>query len=416
MKIVTLTEEEFDKYASKHKYRNYYQSSSYANTIKNFGFNIHYLGITDDSDSLIGASLIIFKEIFMGNKIAYAPRGILFDYNDSSKLEELVEKLKQILGKQGFVLLRIDPIIPSTIRDSKGNIININTEANIIITNLKRCSFIRRENNLSLEGEKPSFEAITLFNKPILDIFNNFDKRTRHKIKKATNTGIEIFIDEDKNINKLYEFIKNKHDKPIEFYENLIKNFNSNIDIYYSVLNTEKFVISSKKLYEREMDINDELARKIQDSVSKGTDKRTIINKKMESDKLINTYKNDLVLATKLLKEYPKGLIVGGAIVITYDNAAYLVIEGFDTKYKALNPNYLLKWKMINDYHNKSYKYLNLNAVVGVFEENNKYAGLNEMKLGFGSVITEYIGEFDIILNNFGYNISKRAIKDKIDT
>lgn len=30
-----------------------------------------------------------------------------------------------------------------------------------------------------------------------------------------------------------------------------------------------------------------------------------------------------------------------------------------------------------------------------------------EMKLGYNSTITEYIGEFDIVLNNFSYNLYK---------
>jgi len=35
------------------------------------------------------------------------------------------------------------------------------------------------------------------------------------------------------------------------------------------------------------------------------------------------------------------------------------------------------------------------------------------MKLGFNSIITEYIGEFDIILNNFTYNLYKSLGKNK---
>jgi len=60
---------------------------------------------------------------------------------------------------------------------------------------------------------------------------------------------------------------------------------------------------------------------------------------------------------------------------------------------------------MIQDYNDKGYKYINLNGIVGDFENENEYSGLNEMKLGFNSIITEYIGEFDIILNNFSYNL-----------
>ena len=74
--------------------------------------------------------------------------------------------------------------------------------------------------------------------------------------------------------------------------------------------------------------------------------------------------------------------------------------------------NLLLKWQLINDYNNAGLKYINLNAIVGEFNESNEYSGLNESKLGFNSTATEYIGEFDIILNSFAYGLYKKVNKD----
>ena len=413
MKIVTISPEQFDRYAKMHRYRNYYQTSIYGNTMRKFGFNVHFLGITDDSNKLIGASLIIYREVFMGHKIAYAPRGILFNYDNPNQLKELAEKLKKILGKQGFMLLKIDPYIPSTIRDHEGNIMNFNNQVNLIMANLQTAGFIHQGRTLFFEGEKPRWEALVLLNKDIRSIFNSFDKRTRHKIRKAANSGIECYKDRSKNINVLYQFIKRKSPKPIEFYRELISNYGDNAEVYYARLNTEVYVINSRRAYEREMEKNDQIAEKIQNIDITPQVKNALLNKKMESDKLLNTYKNNMVQATNLLKEYPKGIIVAGAITIKYDNSAFLYMDGFDTKYSNLNPSYLLKWRMIDDYNKQHLKYFNLNAIVGEFERKNKYSGLNEMKLGFNSIVTEYIGEFDIILNNFTYSLYKSFNKNK---
>ena len=413
MKIVTISPEQFDRYAKMHRYRNYYQTSIYGNTMRKFGFNVHFLGITDDSNKLIGASLIIYREVFMGHKIAYAPRGILFNYDNPNQLKELAEKLKKILGKQGFMMLKIDPYIPSTIRDHEGNIIHFNNQVNLIMANLQTAGFIHQGRTLFFEGEKPRWEALVLLNKDIRSIFNSFDKRTRHKIRKAANSGIECYKDPSKNINVLYQFIKRKSPKPIEFYRELISNYGDNAEVYYARLNTEVYVINSRRAYEREMEKNDQIAEKIQNIDITPQVKNALLNKKMESDKLLNTYKNNMVQATNLLKEYPKGIIVAGAITIKYDNSAFLYMDGFDTKYSNLNPSYLLKWRMIDDYNKQHLKYFNLNAIVGEFERKNKYSGLNEMKLGFNSIVTEYIGEFDIILNNFTYSLYKSFNKNK---
>ena len=160
------------------------------------------------------------------------------------------------------------------------------------------------------------------------------------------------------------------------------------------------------------IEINNDLANKIQNTTNTNS-KKKLINEKMESDKLVNTYKKNLVWATNLLKENPEGLIIGTSLNLTYDNVCYLIIEGFNQNFKTLNPNYLIKWKMINDYKNKNIKYINLNAVSGEFTKINKYSGLNEMKLGFNSLVTEYIGEFELIISPLPYNLYKNLNKEK---
>lgn len=413
MKIVTLSPEQFDRFAASHRYRNYYQSSAYGNVMVKFGYNVHYLGVVSDLNKLIGATLIIYKEIFMSNKIAYAPRGILFNYEDADQVVEMTKKLKQLLGKQGFMLLRMDPYIPETIRDQDGNTINFNNQASKIIDNLRKAGFSYKGKTKFFETEKPRWEALVLLNRDDREIFAKFDKRTRNKIRKATAHGIQVYRDSDRDLNALYRFVKKKTPNPIAFYKELCKNFKNNIEIFYAVLSTETFTINSRRILEQEQQKNDQLNALIQDMTLDRKERNNFLNQKMESDKLLNTYKNNIVLATDLLKQYPQGIKVAAAMVITYDNAAYVFVDGVNEEYSSLNANYLLKWYMIQNYNNRGFKYLNLNAIVGEFQEKNQYSGLNEMKLGFNTTITEYLGEFDIILNNFSYNLYKSFNKNK---
>ena len=408
MKIVKLSATQFDKFANTHRYRNYIQSSMYANVMTKFGYHAQFLGIVNEENKLIGATLIIYKEVFMNNKMAYAPRGILMDYENKKLLEELVEKLKKVLGKQGFMFLRIDPYIPITIRDSEGNIMNFNNKSNTIIDNLEKTGFIYKGKTLMFDSEKPRWEALVLLQKDIREIFAKLDKRTRNKIRKANNSGVEIVKDTSRNITELYNFIEKKDKKPLSFYKEINNKFANKVEVYYAKLNTELFLISSRKNYESETENNAELANKIQNISLEPKERNNLLNKKMESDKLITTYKKNLIVATDLLKNNPEGIIIAGAMVIKYDNAAFLFAEGIDEEYGYLNANYLLKWQLISDYNSQGLKYLNLNGIVGEFDKPNEFSGLNESKLGFNSTITEYIGEFDLILNNFTYNLYKK--------
>lgn len=411
MKIVKLSSAQFDKFASSHRYRNYYQTSMYANVMNKFGYHTQFLGVVNDENKLIGATLLLYKDVFMNNKIAYAPRGILFNYENKENIIELVEKLKKVLGKQGFMYLRIDPYIPLTIRDSEGNIMNFNNKGNEIIDNLKKAGFEYKGNNLFFETEKPRWEALVLLQNDLRELFAKLDKRTRNKIRKAANSGVQVVRDDTKSVTKLHEFIGKKEKKPLSYYQKIVEMYEGNVDIYYAKLNTETYLINSRRNYEKELEYNDNLAEMVQDMSLDEKERSQYINKKMESDKLITTYKNNLLNSTELLKSNPDGIIIGGALVIKYDNAAYLISEGIDESYGHLNAGYMLKWQLINDYTNERLKYLNLNAIVGEFDEENEYSGLNEAKLGYNSTVTEYIGEFDIILNSFAYNWYKKMNK-----
>lgn len=413
MKLVTLNQQQFNKYASSHRYRSYYQTSAYGLSMLKLGYNVHYFGIVDGTNSLIGATMILYKEVFMNNKIAYAPRGILFDYSDSKKVKELAECLKNLLGKQGFMLLRMDPYIPISIHSNDGNLINMNNQESIILENLATAKFEYKGKNLFFENEKPRWEALVLLNKNEEVLFESFDKRTRNKIRRAKNIGIEVYNDTTKDIKDLYEFVGKKDKKPIKYYEALVKNFGENIDVYYAKINTETFIINSRKMYENELLNNEQLAERIQQYAPNDKERQNTLNKKMESDKLVSSYKNNMLLATELLKNHPEGILIGGALVIKYDNAAYIVSDGYNEKFSSLNASYLIKWQMISDYNRQGLKYLNMNAVVGEFEKKNTYSGLNEMKLGFNTIVTEYIGEFDLVLNNFTYNLFKSFNKGK---
>ena len=411
MKIVKLSAAQFDKYTSTHRYRNYFQTSQYANIMIKFGYHAQFLGIADDNNKIIGATLIIYKNVFMNNKIAYAPHGILFDYEDFDNTKELTKLLKKTLGSQGFMLLRMDPYIPLTIRDNEGNTMNFNNKGTQIIENIVKSGFKYKGKTLYFETEKPRWEALVLLQRDIREIYARVDKRTRNKISRATKSGVEIKKDENRNINDLYRFVSKKEKKPLSYFKAVCDSYESNVDIYYAKINTETFLINSRRSYEKEVEYSNSLADKIQDMTLEDSEREAYLNKKMESDRLITTYKNNLLKATDLLKSNPDGIPIGAAMVIKYDNAAYIFTEGIDEEYGYLNASTLLKWQLINDYNEQGFKYINLNGVVGDFENENEYSGLNESKLGFNSIVTEYIGEFDIVLNNLMYSWYQRSNK-----
>lgn len=414
MKIVKLKKEKFDEIAKNQPLGNYYQTISYGNLMTSSGFTPNYIGFVHNN-LLVGVSLILSREVFMGLKYGYAPRGLLINYEDYSIVPELLKKLKSYLFKSGYLILKIDPLIIKTIRNKKGDILNQNNNIDNIMKTLTNGDFIHCGFNNYLEAVKPRWHAmVELKNKTAVELFYNLEKNIRNKLRKSTKFGIEIYKASNDQIETMYEFIKNKGNYSLEYYKNFAKCFPNEFEIYFARINTNAYVSNSKDLYEKEVENNDYLNNTIQDEGLKGKDMRLILNKKMQSDKVLDSYKKHLIFSTNLLKKYPNNIIIGGAIVVKHNNTLNLLIDGYLPEYKNLSPSYLTKWKIIEKYAGSDMEYFDLNAIVGDFGKNSKFKGLNESKLGFDAKAIEYIGEFNVICNKPMYNLY-RSTKDKFN-
>ena len=127
----------------------------------------------------------------------------------------------------------------------------------------------------------------------------------------------------------------------------------------------------------------------------------------MNSDKLLLTYKNDVQKSTELNKK-KMNTYIAGALVIKYQNRAHILISGYDKKYKDFDPNYFLHNELIK-YYQKNYDYLDLNGLTGDFTKENPYYGLNQFKIGFNPRIYEYIGEYDLVIDERKYKKERNS-------
>lgn len=411
MKIVTLKESEFENFASKHKYSNYYQTINYAKLMKDEGYDYHIVGFLNNSNEIIGASILLYKKCFMNYKMAYAPFGFLIDYTNSDLIDELTDRLKKLLIKQKFIYLKLNPLVKCSERDKEGNITAYNPEINNILEILQKNDYLHKGFNNFFENEKPRWNAIVKLNATNEKIYENFNKQTRNKISKATRSGIEMIKGNEEDLKIFYEFVKKKHNHTLKYYKNMYKNFGNNITLYLAKINPELYVKNNEEALQKETILNDTFNEKLQKLSRTNNDITKILNKKMESDKKLSIYQRNFVKASKMKSENFEGIIIGGMLIIKNNKTATVVIEGFDEDYTDFNPNYLLKWEIIKELNQENFEILNLNGIVGEFKEKNRYTGLNEMKLGFSTNIVEYIGEFDLIINKPIYNLYQSKLE-----
>jgi len=299
--------------------------------------------------------------------------------------------------RKKIVFLKINPEIPIATIDYNDKYKKTTNDNISILEELKKIGFKRRKETEPLQLLQPKLTA--LINLKDYDI-NKLEKRFRNKIKSTENKGLEIEIADSSKIEYLYEFVKNMKDRNINYYRNFLETFKktNQADLMLVKINYQKYLINSKKKVEEEQIKNDELNERLQKDASEKN-----LNEKMNSDKILEEYKQDVIYATAGLKKNEETYIAG-AIIIKYENKISILIAGVDKNYNYLNPNYFLHNKILDMYKDE-YEIADINRIAYDFNEESKFSGLNKYKFGFNPTITEYIGELDLIVSEWRFKI-----------
>ena len=400
MKLRTLSIFEFDDYAKTHPLGSYNQTSSYAMLASEQGFEYDLLGFVDDQGNIKAASLILYKKLGMFNRYGYAPKGFLIDYHDTELLKEFTKALKKYYYKKNFAFIKVNPEISVGTMDYKNKIINYN-QNHILESTLRGLNFKKMESNKRFETKVPIYNAIQVLKTTNLKTVN---KNTRNKIRKGLKNGLYLEKTNRDGLDILFPFIKNKKNHTIYHYYNYYNAFsrNNDIDIFLVKINYEDCLINLRERYEIELERNNKIVNKVMGKPSKEN-----LRRKLESDTVLNTIKDNIALATNGLAKN-KEQYIAGAITIKYKNRVYILITGYDKKFKMFSPNYFLHYQLI-EYYKKDFDFIDLNGITGDFTAENPYKGLDEFKLGFNPYAFEYIGEYDFIINESLYKAMEQS-------
>lgn len=392
MNIKEISIAEFKDFVSSHFIGNFHESINYAVIKAEEGYDYEF--ISYGGDEIVGAALILYKKIG-GYYYGYSPRGFLIDYSNTFLLEDFTKKIKDFYEKKNFVFIKINPEIAIAKLNKK----TMNFEYNEnyrIVDNLIRCGYKKLKDNMNFESLLPRVNAI--INLDEFDV-NKLNKNTRNKIKKGLRKGLVLEKCDHNKLNIFYEFIKNKIKKDEYYYNDFYNVFSktADVDLLLVRVDYKTFLINSTNAYNNEARINNYLNNKLLSN-----NNSNVINSKMNSDKTLLSYKNDIAEASKYLNTNTETYLAG-ALVIKYQNRVIIEISGFDKSMGRYSPNYFLYYALIK-YYSKNYKYIDLNGITGDLSKDGYYYGLNRFKMGFNPDVYEYIGEFDLVINDKEYN------------
>jgi len=414
MRLIKLSRNEFDQFANTHKHRSFYQTSAYGDLMLGQGFNSIYIGLKTKSNKIVGASLLLYKNIRGTHKFAYAPRGFLIDYSDYKILKEFTSKLKSYLKSNRFVFFKIDPPVIFKEHKPDGSVDTDCINNAKAVKDMMKLGYKHLGFNTYFEGLKPRWNVRLKIEGSSANTFNTFHPEIKDKIMVAGQKGFEVYKGGEKDLEKFYFFVKSKNKtRNLDYYRGYFNTFSKKdmFELWFVKMDTNKLLEQEKNIYEKEVNNNSILSRKMLEQTE---DRAAVIDKKMESDNKLARYRRSLIAATNFAAKYPKGRTVAATAIIKYEKEVFFLIDGYNANLKESNPDYLLKWMIIDKYIKEGYSFFNLNGTTGQYKNpNSKFYDAYDYKTKMGGKVIEYIGEFDYILKKRKYKSIKSLLMFK---
>lgn len=385
MQIIELNELQFKNYSNIHSKKNYMQSIEYANLQEKNGYNKLFLGLMDDNQNIVAATLLLEKKLTGKYKYGYCPNGFLIDFFNSSLVNIFTVEIKKYLKQYNFIYIRLNPMLDYQIFSSNFILLENNSK---IVNDLKKLGY-RFINDTSKYH-------IILNSNDINKTYNNLKRSLKRNIRSSLEQGISIHRAVGNENEILFNFIENN-----TYYIDMGDCFNSKynlLEVYYAKINPEVYINNYRYLLKLETERNDLINHKLQSSKVKKTNK--LLNRKMVSDKLIIKYNNEIIKATDIYSKYPKGIVISACAIINNTREISFVAEGYNKNFNNYKSMPILKWEIIKKYINLGYSKFDLGAL-------DKMSGdVYTTSQGFNGNIVECSNEFHLVINDMLYKLN----------
>lgn len=394
MKFVeNIDRESYITFTDNHLKSHFLQSYAWGQFCKRVKGQIpYYVGLMDDQNNLVASALILLKKTPFGYSYGYCPRGFILDYSNLDLINEFTSYLKQFMKDKKIIYIKFDPDISYQDIDEDANPVdggdnNYKLYEYMLSLGYKHTGFYKL-----YEGNQPRYTFRIDLNRSWEEIESKMSKSFLKSVKRSEIYDFEI--DNNSFVNDFYRLIQCNSSKDdfdahnLNYYkifteelekENLVKYFNISIKPKELVIKftreIENLKLELEKNKKRAIDINNQIS-------------------KLEKDiGVLNTLQDEKVVICSLICTYTKNR--AWSMFIGSDEIANLTFAVTRSYYEA-----------IKDAYNQKYVFFDLFGTPGDPHTTYKnLAKLHDFKRKFGDKYIEFIGEFDLINNNFLYKL-----------
>ncbi|HII0762414.1 TPA: glycine glycyltransferase FemB [Staphylococcus aureus] len=395
MKFTELTVTEFDNFVQNPSLEShYFQVKENIVTRENDGFEVVLLGIKDDNNKVIAASL--FSKIpTMGSYVYYSNRGPVMDFSDLGLVDYYLKELDKYLQQHQCLYVKLDPywlyhlydkdIVPFEGREKNDALVNLfkshGYEHHGFTTEYDTSSQVRWMGVLNLEGKTPE------------TLKKTFDSQRKRNINKAINYGVKVRFLERDEFNLFLDLYRETEEragfvsKTDDYFYNFIDTYGDKVLVPLAYIDLDEYVLKLQQ------ELNDKENRRDQ-MMAKENKSDKQMKKIAELDKQIDHDQHELLNASELSKT--DGPILNLASGVYFANAYEVnyFSGGSSEKYNQFMGPYMMHWFMINYCFDNGYDRYNFYGLSGDFTENSEDYGVYRFKRGFNVQIEELIGDF----------------------
>lgn len=410
MELVKLDIDEFSNYALNHEQATFLQTISWAKLKEKNGWQWELLGFKENK-KIVCATMILSKEVFLGKKMFYAPRGFLIDYNNQKLLEEFTLKIKDYIKKQKGIFLKIDPYVMYHQRDINGSIVEGGIDNSNVVEHLLKLGFRKQ---CSKPGEQ-SLQAnwmywIDLRNRKFDDVVKDMNTSLKRTLRKNEKNGVVLRKGTRIDLPKFKEILdhtserRNFISRSLTYYENMFDSFKGNIELYFVDLKVEEKLIEFKK----EKEILDSNYQKLLDTI-KNTETKISDDKLKEKENEIARLEQKISSYQSMYDEYGSVLTLSAVLYFIYGKEVLSFVGGDLSNYLEFQPFATMHYEMIKYAIDNKYDYYNMYGISSDLTENDPMYGVYEFKKKFGGEVVELIGEYDLKIDSVFYHLYKFA-------
>ena len=411
LKLKNIEKEKFDEFVKNHKTKSHFlQSLSWGEFAKvKKHLTPYYLGLVNENDEIIAATLLLEKSLPMNMCYFYAPRGFVVDYKKKELVREMTKKVIEFAKNKKAIFVKIDPDIIKESTNYLGET-KENPDYENIFNTLKECGFKHQGFTKNFETMQPRYTFRIDLTQSEEEIYNHFSKTTKQRIQKAIKLGTKVKIGNTSDIETFYHLMLLTEDRKDfvsyskDYYETLYKLFEKNnmVKLFLGYIEFDE-VISN---LENELnDVNKKIEEIDPTSSSKNTKNklRSYQQAKEKFDEEIKKYKS-------FKKEYGNTLTLNAHMIIIYQDKAWVLYAGNHNVLTESYANYRTYYEHIKFAKENGINIYDQFGTIGDLRKENKRLGLHEFKKKFGGNYVEFIGEFDYVTNHIMYFVFTKLV------